>query len=98
MALEAITELNSECKIVLKVHSYSFRNISVREALVIPRDDKGIETLLTMRLPYSRSRKIDRVDAFWWTFTISSVDDDGVYIKHIEGDICLNIRKCKSHR
>lgn len=94
MALEAITELKSEFATAMDITSYTLKNISVRAAMVIPDDDKGVETLFTMQKSQPRSLKLDGVDKSWWSFIVSSTDDGETWKEHMKGEIGLNIREC----
>ena len=48
-AMEAITQLNELQSTPATVEGYVLRDISIKNALVTPDDDAGVEVLLTMR-------------------------------------------------
>ena len=48
IAVEAITQLNETTENPIKIDSYTLRDVSIKNALVIPDDDNGIEVLLNI--------------------------------------------------
>ena len=89
MAMEAITQLNEMLPTAAAVEGYVLRDISIKNALVTPDDDTGIEVLLTMRPSLHGEGEAQNA---WWDFNVSSVSDAGYRNDHMAGSISINTR------
>ena len=90
MAMEAITQLNELSPSPIDIQGYVLRDVSIKNALVTPDDDDGIEVLFNMRP--SVHNETDSQTA-WWDFSVSSISRDDVRKDHIGGSISINSRK-----
>ena len=90
MACEAITQLNELSSNPTVIQSYVLRDISIKNALVTPDNDMGIEILFNMRP--SVHNETDSQTA-WWDFSVSSVSEDDSRKDHVAGSISINSRK-----
>lgn len=93
MAVEAITQLNETAENPVKIDSYTLRDVSIKNALVTPDDDNGIEVLLNMRP--SLHTDASSADIIWWDFNVSSVDQEGNKSDHMAGTIGINNRSAR---
>ncbi len=89
MAMEAITQLNEMLATGAAVEGYVLRDVSIKNALVTPDDDNGIEVLLTMRPSLHGEGEAQNV---WWDFNVSSVSEAGHRSDHVAGSISINTR------
>lgn len=89
MAIEAITQVNEMFPTAAAVEGYVLRDISIKNALVTPDDDTGIEILLTMRPSLHGEGETQNA---WWDFNVSSVSDAGYRNNHMAGSISINTR------
>jgi Polyketide synthase dehydratase len=55
MAVEAMSQMNSDSVASTDVHGYTLRNANISMALVVPDDDEGVETLFSLRPSNSQS-------------------------------------------
>ncbi|KAK0644424.1 lovastatin nonaketide synthase [Cercophora newfieldiana] len=92
MAMEAITQINEMSNAPLPVTGYTLRDVSIKNALVTPDDDNGIEVILNMR-PSLHGRV--HGNGIWWDFNVSSVDQDGLKNDHMAGTIAINSRPAR---
>ena len=92
MAMEAITQLNELSTTPAAIEGYVLRDVSIKNALVTPDDDTGIEVLLNMR-PSVHSEADPQTT--WWDFSVSSVSDAGHRNDHMAGSISINTRSHK---
>lgn len=90
MACEAITQLNELSLNPVKIQGYVLRDVSIKNALVTPDDDAGIEVLFNIRP--SVHNETDSQTA-WWEFSVSSVSGEGIRKDHMAGSISINSRK-----
>ncbi|CZS93691.1 hypothetical protein WAI453_001171 [Rhynchosporium graminicola] len=90
MAMEAITQLNELKDAPLSIVGYILRDVSIKNALVTPDDDAGIEVLFTMR-PSIHSN--DENTSEWWDFNVSSISAEGFHSDHMAGSISLSTQK-----
>ena len=90
MACEAITQLNEAGPNSVNIQGYVLRDVSIKNALVTPDDDSGIEVLFNMRP--SVHNETDSQTA-WWDFNVSSVSEEGIRKDHMAGSISINSRK-----
>ncbi|KAL8771520.1 MAG: hypothetical protein Q9194_004856, partial [Teloschistes cf. exilis] len=90
MACEAITQLNELSENPVNIDGYVLRDVSIKNALVTPDDDNGIEVLFDMR--QSVHNETDSQTA-WWDFNVSSVSSEDVRKDHMAGSISINSRK-----
>ena len=89
MAIEAIMQLNEMLPTPATVEGYVLRDISIKNALVTPDDDSGIEVLLTMRPSLYGEGEAQNT---WWDFNVSSVSNTGHRYDHMAGSIRVNAR------
>ena len=89
MAMEAITQLNELQSTPATIDGYVLRDISIKNALVTPDDDAGIEVLLTMRPSLHGEGE---AESAWWDFNVSSMSDTGHPNDHMAGSISINTR------
>lgn len=90
MACEAITQLNEVGPTPVNIQGYVLRDVSIKNALVTPDDDSGIEVLFNMRP--SVHNETDSQTA-WWEFNVSSISEEGIRKDHMAGSISINSRK-----
>ncbi|KAL8921987.1 MAG: hypothetical protein Q9208_005441 [Pyrenodesmia sp. 3 TL-2023] len=90
MACEAITQLNELSPNPVKIQGYVLRDVSIKNALVTPDDDDGIEVLFDIKP--SVHNETDSQTA-WWDFNVSSVSQDGTRKDHMAGSVSINSRK-----
>ena len=93
MAMEAITQL-SEITKSPEVTAYTLRDVSIKTALVVPDDDDGIETVLSLRTAEINSKvSPDSVMGKWFDFNVYSYSrEDDTWKDHIAGTIGVNMR------
>lgn len=85
MAIEAMTEINSDTAAHLKINGYTLRNIVISAALVVPDDDSGVETLFSVH-PHESIGSNQ-----WYCFNVSS-RSFGAWKHHTKGIIGINMR------
>ncbi|KAL8723272.1 MAG: hypothetical protein Q9225_000394 [Loekoesia sp. 1 TL-2023] len=90
MACEAITQMNEVSADPVNVQGYVLRDVSIKNALVTPDDDTGIEVLFNMR-PSVHNETDSQTT--WWDFNVSSVSEEGTRKDHMAGSISINSRK-----
>ncbi|KAK7953549.1 polyketide synthase [Apiospora saccharicola] len=90
MAMEAVTQLNETAANPVAITGYTLRDVSIKNALVTPDDDAGIEVMLNLR-PSLHAKPLSN-NSIWWDFNVSSVDRDGVTNEHMSGSIAINGR------
>ena len=96
MAIEALTQINSDSADPLQISAYTLRNISIKSALVIPDDDEGVETLLSLRPVGNGSiNPGEDLSNTLYAFAISSYYQ-GIWKEHAAGTVEINTRKSKS--
>lgn len=89
MAIEAITQMNEMRTNPVDIRSYVLRDVSIKNALVTPDDDDGIEVLFNLRPSvYDESGDV----GVWWDFNVSSVSSEARGSDHMTGTIGLNAR------
>ena len=69
MAVEAAVRIYNEFPEPLKIKGFSLRDVAIKEKLMIPEDDYGIEVLTSVELVDAATAK----SPAWATFSISSV-------------------------
>ena len=89
MAMEALTQLNELRSTPATIEGYVLRDISIKNALVTPDDDAGVEVLLTMRPSLHGEGE---AESAWWDFNVSSISDTGHLNDHMAGSISINTR------
>lgn len=92
MAIEAITQLNERSDHPVAISGYTLRDVSIKNALVTPDDDNGIEVILSM-CPSLHAKAHD--NSVWWDFNVSSVDHEGINNNHMAGSIAINGRPAR---
>ena len=92
MAIEAITQLNSETSKPQEIPCYTLRDIEISSAIVVPDDDEGVEILLTLRFAIRKSTaSADHGLDQWYHFTILSVCSQD-WKENANGLIGMNVR------
>ena len=92
MAIEAITQLNSDSPLPREITSYTLRNIVISSAIVIPDNDEGVETLLSLRSSNIKSTTAEGLGfKQWYHYTVSSFSF-GEWKENGKGSIGINIR------
>ena len=73
MAIEAITQMNTDPAVPEEITGYTLRNIAISVALVVSNDNDGVETLFSLR-PATRKSFMaeDGLSNNWYDFTVSS--------------------------
>ena len=89
MAMEAITQLNELQSSPATIEGYVLRDIAIKNALVTPDDDAGVEVLLTMRPSLHGEGEAKNA---WWDFNVSSMSETGCPNNHMAGSIGINTR------
>lgn len=88
MAVEAASRIYNEFSEPPRVKGYSFRDVAIKKALIIPENDYGIEVITSMEL-------LDVATAntpAWATFAISSVArDTNEWTEHTTGHIRVEL-------
>jgi acyl transferase domain-containing protein/NADPH:quinone reductase-like Zn-dependent oxidoreductase len=90
MAMEAITQLRERADSASSIEGYVLRDVSIKQALVTPDDDFGIEVMLSMR-PSLYAPNEDQSP--WWDFNISSITESGYVKEHVAGSISVTTRR-----
>lgn len=90
MAMEAITQITERDPTPASVEGYMLRDISIKQALVTPDDDTGIEVMFNMR-PSMHVLTEDQTP--WWDFNVSSVGEGGHVKEHMAGSIAITTRR-----
>ncbi|KAI4118120.1 MAG: hypothetical protein LQ345_001759 [Seirophora villosa] len=90
MACEAITQLNELSPNPVGIQGYVLRDVSIKNALVTPDDDDGIEVMFNMK-PSVHNETDSQTE--WWEFNVSSVSKEGSRKDHMAGTISINSRK-----
>lgn len=102
MAIEAITQMNTDSTVPEEITGYTLRNIAISVALVVPNDNDGIETLFSLQTATNKSVMAeDGLSNHWYDFTVSS-HSYGIWKDHGKGTIGINKRSrgeyCRLHR
>ncbi|KAF7538397.1 hypothetical protein G7054_g2978 [Neopestalotiopsis clavispora] len=88
MAIESASQAYCELKDPLQVTGFSLRNLSIKSALKIPEDDRGVEVILSLELSDAASAK----SPCWATFSISSVTSDTqLWTEHCTGSVKVQV-------
>lgn len=90
MACEAVTQLNELSLNPVNIQGYVLRDVSIKNALVTPDNDAGIEVLFNIRPSVHNETDSQTV---WWEFSVSSVSEEGIRKDHIAGSISINSRR-----
>lgn len=90
MAMEAITQIAEREGSSASIEGYMLRDVSIKQALVTPDDDAGIEVMLSMR-PSTHAASEDQSP--WWDFSVSSVAEGGHVREHMAGSIATTNRR-----
>ncbi|KAJ8117147.1 hypothetical protein ONZ43_g4275 [Nemania bipapillata] len=93
MAIEAVTQLNEISSNPVTISSYTLRDVSIKNALVTPDDDNGIEVLLNLRPSLHANTHKNSV---WWDFNVSSINQEGHENDHMAGTIAINARPTRA--
>lgn len=99
MAMEAITQINSSSETPVFIDSYTLRDVVIKNALVIPDDDNGIESMLGLQPSvFGLTTDADDVSGRWYDFNVSSYSAaDKRWNNHMSGAIAVNMRKRGKH-
>ncbi|KAL5371652.1 hypothetical protein DPSP01_014110 [Paraphaeosphaeria sporulosa] len=84
MAIEALTQLNEISDAPKDIKGFTLRDVSIKQALVTPDDDDGIEVLFTMA-PSVKNETDSTTE--WFDFTASSIAQNGERKDHMGGSI-----------
>jgi acyl transferase domain-containing protein len=87
MAMEAVTQLNEISTNPAIIQGYTLRDISIKNALVTPDNDTGIEVMFGLR-PSMHAEKDNKLP--WWDFNVSSVSEEGHRNDHMAGSISIS--------
>jgi acyl transferase domain-containing protein len=90
MVIEAITQVNERSSSASGTEGYVLRDVSIKQALVTPDDDTGIEMMLNLR-PSVHPPSEDQSP--WWDFNVSSVAESGHVKEHMAGSISITTRR-----
>lgn len=97
LAIEAISQINSESELPLVIEDYTVRDVVLSTATVVPDDDVGTETTFSLRpmegkLEISPSGKTSQ----WYEF-VSSCHSYGTWKETARGRVGLNVksRECQ---
>ncbi|KAI0025583.1 putative polyketide synthase [Xylariomycetidae sp. FL0641] len=99
LAMEAITQVNSESEKPLEIESYTIRDVVISSATVVPDDDSGTETIFTIA-PMDGDLEISRdgVTSQWFQF-VASCCAYGSWKETARGKISLNTKgRGSSHK
>lgn len=78
MAIQALQQLDQDRRPDLRPKGYRLKNVSFKKTLTLPKDDKPVETIISLQ--YSDSNDS-------WIFTVSSMSDQGKWQDHCNGAI-----------
>ncbi|MCJ1284085.1 hypothetical protein MMC26_003416 [Xylographa opegraphella] len=93
MAIEALTQMNSDSADPLQISAYTLKNISIKTALVIPDNDEGVEVLFSLRPVGNESMNAgEALSNTSYGFVISS-HYHGVWNEHAAGTVGIYTRK-----
>lgn len=104
MAIEAVTQMNSDSANPVEIYSFDLRKVSIKAALVVPDHDGGVETLFALRYGNSGSTLPAKDSSRqWYTFSVSSVAvPENIRSEHATGIVGVNLRPrskcCKIER
>ncbi|KAL6229642.1 hypothetical protein BDW75DRAFT_249453 [Aspergillus navahoensis] len=90
MEMEAITQTTERERSPTSIEGYMLRDVSIKQALVTPDHDTGIEVMLNMR-PSNHAATEDQGP--WWDFNVSSVGEGGHVKEHMAGSIAITTRR-----
>lgn len=93
MAIEAITQMNTDSVVPAEIYSFTLRNVSIKTALVVPDNDNGVETLFSLRChkngPAPPAKNLSQQ---LYTFSVSSIAVQGdIWNEHATGMIGFNM-------
>ncbi|KAI1460205.1 ketoacyl-synt-domain-containing protein [Annulohypoxylon moriforme] len=97
LAIEALTQINEESKEPLDISSYTLRNVAFSNAIVVPDDDGGTETMFHIRSTDDRFSTTNNQSSRLYQFTASSCSY-GSWSEAASGYISLNIKDQTSMR
>ncbi|PNP47787.1 hypothetical protein THARTR1_10472 [Trichoderma harzianum] len=78
MAIQALQQLDQDRRPDLKPKGYRLKNVSFKKTLTLPKDDTPVEVIMSFQYA-------DSSDS--WTFTVSSMSDQGKWQDHSSGTI-----------
>ncbi|KAI2467435.1 putative polyketide synthase [Annulohypoxylon bovei var. microspora] len=78
MAIQAMMQLDQDCRPDLVAKGYRLKNVYFKKSLTLPKDSRGIETILTFRSSDVNEK---------YEFSVFSVSDQGKWQKHCTGCI-----------
>ena len=92
LVLEAATQaLEIEGKNAADIQSYEFRDVTLQKALIVPEDDRGIETLLTLRpAPLNTTQRYEARFEFVLTSVVNENGADN-FTEHCRGLIDVDL-------
>ncbi|KAI1780980.1 putative polyketide synthase [Hypoxylon cercidicola] len=96
LAIEAITQINSESEQPLVVDGYTIRDLVISAVVVVPDDDVGTETMFSLR-PTEGTLEISRNgrSSQWYEFVTSCYSNDA-WKETARGRISLNVKGQRS--
>jgi hypothetical protein len=98
MVFEAATQMVETAGLEAgTVESYDIRNVSLSRALMVPEDDFGIETLLTLR-----QTPLNATSRHQWLFDFvltSVANEEGVdtFTEHCRGQVAIDFEQYGKH-
>ena len=96
LAVEALTQINSQSDTPLPIHSYTLREVVIPVATVIPDDDTGTETLFRLCPMKEKTRpSSDNESSQWYEFNASCYSY-GTWKQTARGKVALNVRRLGS--
>jgi acyl transferase domain-containing protein/NADPH:quinone reductase-like Zn-dependent oxidoreductase len=84
MAIEALMQINDVKNSPDNIQGYLLRDVSIKQALVTPDDDYGIEVVFSIN-PSIKNETDTTTE--WWDFSASSIIEDGQFKDHVSGSI-----------
>ena len=93
MAIEAITQMNTDSVVPAEIHTFTLRNVSMKTALIVPDNDNGVETIFSLRCytngPATPAKNLSQQ---LYSFNVSSIPVQGkIWNEHATGMIGFNM-------
>jgi hypothetical protein len=93
LAIEAVTQLNSDSDFPQEITGYTLRDLHISVAMVVPDNNDGVETLFSIRRGKTQGDKPeDGIANQWYSFTVAS-NSFGSWKEHARGTIGINKRR-----
>lgn len=88
VALEAATQaIEVEGGRASDIQSYEFRDVSLQNALIVPEDDLGVETLFNMRLATLNNATRHKARFEFLLTSVMTENDEDKFVDHCRGTI-----------